>query len=79
MGVNALDHWLVPDWGTGAAREEAKRLKRLIDGGADPVGEHQAARGAPTVGDLCDRFVKEHLPRKRASTQQTYKNQIEWR
>ena|SRR5262249_45851717 len=28
-----------PDWGTTAAREEAKRLKRAIDGGADPVGE----------------------------------------
>src|SRR5262249_26780702 len=28
-----------PDWGTTAARVEAKRLKRAIDGGADPVGE----------------------------------------
>ena len=28
-----------PDWSTAAAREEAKRLKREIDGGADPVGE----------------------------------------
>ena len=34
------------------AREEAKRLKRVIDGGGDPVGEHRAEREAPTVNDL---------------------------
>src|SRR5262245_9290487 len=55
-----------PDWNTTAAREEAKRLKRLIDGGADPVGEHREQREAPTINDLCDRFEQEHLPRKRA-------------
>src|SRR6516225_3382518 len=38
-----------PDWSTTAAREEAKRLKREIDGGADPIGEHQAERAAATV------------------------------
>ena len=65
-----------PDWGTGAAREEAKRLKRLIDGGADPVGEQQGLRGAPTVTDLCDRFEAEYLPRKRESTQKAYQQQI---
>jgi integrase len=65
-----------PDWGTGAARDEAKRLKRLIDGGADPVGEHQSNRAAPTVNELLDRFEREYLPRKRASTQRTYRNQI---
>src|SRR4051794_17226062 len=35
-----------PDWTTGAARDECKRLKRVIDAGGDPVGEHQDARGA---------------------------------
>src|SRR5882762_10014438 len=49
-----------PNWTTGAARDEAKRLKRLIDGGADPVGEHQGERSAPTVADLCERFEKEY-------------------
>jgi integrase len=48
----------------------------LIDGGADPVGEHRSVRGAPTVNGLCDRFEAEYLPRKRASTQRTYRNQI---
>ena len=65
-----------PDWGTGAAREEAKRLKRLIDGGADPVGEHQDMRAAPTVADLCKQFEDEYLPRKREWTQKGYKQQI---
>jgi integrase len=65
-----------PDWGTGAARDEAKRLKRLIDGGADPVGEQQSNRAAPTVNEVLDRFEREYLPRKRASTQRTYRNQI---
>src|SRR6516165_2670658 len=41
-----------PDWTASAAREQAKRLKREIDGGADPVGEEQSTRGAPTVNDL---------------------------
>ena len=30
-----------PEWSAAAAREEAKRLKREIDGGADPVGAYQ--------------------------------------
>lgn len=65
-----------PDWGTGAAREEAKRLKRLIDGGADPVGEHQSLRAAPTIADLCTRFEDEYMPRKREWTQKGYRQQI---
>ena len=36
-----------PTWTTTQAREEAKRLKREIDGGGDPVGEQQATRAAP--------------------------------
>jgi len=65
-----------PDWSVAAAREEAKRLKRLVDGGADPVGEHREQMHSPTVNDLCDKFEKEHLPRKRASTQADYKSML---
>jgi hypothetical protein len=65
-----------PDWNVSAAREQAKRLKRDIDGGADPVSEQRTARNAETVDDLLKRFEDEYLPRKRASTQATYKNQI---
>lgn len=65
-----------PDWGTTAAREEAKRLKRAIDGGADPVGEQEENRAAATMADLCARFEHDYLPRKRPSTQRVYRQQI---
>jgi integrase len=65
-----------PDWSVAAAREEAKRLKRHVDGGGDPVGEHREARAAPTVNDLLDRFEAEHLPRLRASTAADYRSMM---
>ena len=60
------------DWSTTAARNEAKRLRRLVDEGGDPLADLEAEREAPTVADLCDRFEAEHLPRKRASTAADY-------
>jgi integrase len=54
-----------PDWRVAAAREEAKRLKRLVDQGRDPMGERHEERAAPTMGDLADRYLLEHAPRKR--------------
>src|SRR5262245_41679009 len=65
-----------PDWGTTAAREEAKRLKRATDGGADPLGEQEENRAAPSVADLCARFERDYLPRNRPSTQRVYRQQI---
>jgi integrase len=65
-----------PDWSTTAAREEAKRLKRAIDGGADPVGEQEENRAAATVADLCARFERDYLPRNRPTTQRVYRQQI---
>jgi integrase len=65
-----------PDWTVAAAREEAKRLKREVDGGADPLGQQRKEREAPTVNDLIDRFEAEHLPRKRTSTQHDYKSML---
>ena len=57
-----------PEWSVPAARNKAQRLKRQVDDGGDPVGEMAADRQSPTVNDLCDRFIKEHLPRNGAST-----------
>jgi integrase len=54
----------ISDWSTVAARTEAKRLKRLIDQGGDPVGEREHDRRAPTVADLCDRYLEEHVEAK---------------
>jgi integrase len=65
-----------PDWKTAPARAEATELKKRIDRGGDPLGEIIAGRAAPTVADLADRFEAEYLPRRRLSTQQTYRGQI---
>ena len=50
------------------AREQARKLKRDVDLGGDPLGELLADRQAPTVEDLCLRFGEEHLPKLRPST-----------
>jgi integrase len=64
-------------WSTATAREEARRLKRKIDSGGDPVGELEATRAAATtVADLAARFTDEVLPRNRASTRRDYRQQI---
>jgi integrase len=66
-----------PDWSVTGAREEARRLKRQIDQGGDPLADIEAERGAPTVNDLIERFVEEHVSRKRPHTQYDYRNVIE--
>ena len=53
-----------PDWSVAAAREEAKRLKRLVDRGHDPMGSRHAERLAPTVSDLATRYLEEHAIHK---------------
>jgi len=62
-----------PDWRVGAARDHAKALKRRIDLGEDPMGERHAERDAPTMSDLADRFVEEHLAKRRPATTKEYK------
>ena len=57
-----------PEWKVTAARAEAKRLWREIDGGADPVGENQSDRDAPTVRELAERYLKEHAHKKRTAS-----------
>jgi hypothetical protein len=41
-----------PAWTVAAAREEAKQLKRSIDGGTDPLDMRDERWAAPTVADL---------------------------
>jgi integrase len=66
-----------PDWSVTGAREEARRLKRLIDQGGDPLAEIEAERGAATVDGLIERFLEEHVSRKRPHTQYDYRNVID--
>jgi integrase len=61
-------------WSVAAAREEAKKLRREVDAGGDPVKEQRDARGAPTVRDLCERFRAEHMPTRRFSVQRDYRS-----
>jgi integrase len=67
----------VGDWTLGAARDEAKRLRKLVDNGSDPRGDFEDQREAPTVAQLCDRFEREHLPRKRPATQKAYRGLLD--
>jgi integrase len=57
-----------PDWKVSAARQEAMRLKRLVDQGFDPMSERHEDRAAPTMSDLCDRYLSDHAPRKREAS-----------
>ena len=65
-----------PDWTATAARTEARRLRHQVDQGGDPLADLEAEREAPTVGELCDRFEAEHLPRLRASSAADYKRML---
>jgi integrase len=56
-----------PAWTTLAALEEAKRLKREVDRGIDPLEQRIAAREAPTVRDLAKRFLEDHASTRRRS------------
>jgi integrase len=63
----------LPNWSTVGARTEARRLRRLIDSGIDPLGQIEDGRAAPTVADLIERFEKEHFPRLRPGTVNGYR------
>jgi integrase len=62
-----------PAWSVQGAREKAAELRRHVDGGGDPVGEHAADRAAPTVADLAARFVEEHVVKLAPHTQRDYR------
>jgi integrase len=54
------------DWPLKLARDEVRRLRRLVDTGHDPMGERHELRAAPTVADLIARWREEVAPKKRA-------------
>jgi integrase len=59
-----------PDWSVAAAREEAKRLKREVNKGFDPMGERHEERAAPSVRELGERYLNEHAVQKVERAQQ---------
>ena len=66
-----------PDWSVAAAREEARRLKREVDQGRDPMGARHDERAAPTVADLAMRYMERHLPSKRPKSQREDRDMIQ--
>jgi len=58
-----------PSWKAKTARSRAAELARLVDMGCDPQGEKDAERRAPTVSELCDRYLEEHGAKKRTGEQ----------
>jgi integrase len=68
-----------PAYSVTAARAEAAKARREVDAGRDPLGEREAVRAAENVSELCDRFLEQHVERKRESTQRLYRMIIEKR
>ncbi|MGH9550657.1 MAG: tyrosine-type recombinase/integrase [Terriglobales bacterium] len=65
-------------WSLRNAREEARKLMRKIDGGADPVGELRAQRQAPTINALFDAYLaSEEFGMKAESTRYINRGRIE--
>ena len=62
-----------------AARTMAQRILQTVAvDGRDPSGEREAFRAAPTVNDLLDRFIAEHVEeRLRPTTRASYKSIVE--
>lgn len=56
-----------PKWSTTAARAEAQELGKRVDKGEDPAVAKRDQREAPTVQDLIDRYIADHLPQKAAN------------
>jgi integrase len=59
-----------PTWSAMAARAEAKELRKRVDRGEDPAAEKRDARNAPTVNELAERYIRDHLATKADRTRQ---------
>jgi integrase len=65
-------------WTAETARKEAKRLLGLVENGADPAADKSDRKGAPTLAELGERFLGEHVEAKRkASTAREYRRLLE--
>jgi integrase len=65
-------------WTPDEARAEAKRLLALVAHGKDPAGAKAAAKTAPTVAELAQRFLAEHVEAKRkGSTAKEYRRLLD--
>ena len=58
-----------PEWTAVGARERARELRREVDLGIDPRDSREFYRTAPTVSDMIERYIEEHLPKLAARSQ----------
>ena len=60
------------------ARSKARQIFQAVADGDDPSSEREAFRTAPTVNDLLDRYIAEHLEqRNRPATRAAFKGIVE--
>jgi integrase len=65
-------------WAAETARREAKRLLGMVENGGDPAADKTARKVAPTMAELADRFLAEHVDAKRkASTADEYRRLLD--
>ncbi len=65
-------------WTPETARKEARRLLGDISGGSDPATRRDAKRREPTVAQVLDRYLKEHVAAHNAlSTAKEAERQVE--
>jgi integrase len=58
-----------------AARRRAQSLLSAVVNGRDPAGERKSERGTPTVVELADRFMTEHVePKRKPGTTAFYRD-----
>jgi integrase len=65
-------------WPLAAARERAKELGRMVDTGGDPLKAERDERAAPTIAELVERFVEEHVSglRSKVTTMHHLRNYV---
>lgn len=66
-----------PAWTVAAARDEARRLKREIDAGTDPLDKRDDRWAAPTVADLVERYLDEHVTKQAADAGKDIRSMME--
>ena len=69
LTIGAVNHWPLK-----LARDEARRLRRLVDQGRDPMAERHAERAAPTMRDLVERWRAERAPKMRPRSRAEYES-----
>jgi integrase len=70
----------IGDWptiGLDAARDIARQWLEVVAAGGDPTLTWQAERQAPTVGDLCDKFLEWSARKRKPRTTKDHRYMIE--